>query len=51
LSNTILKVNRYIFSLGVHHQGQSLHVSYGLAINMIENQGIFVFVFCIFNMD
>jgi len=52
LSNTVLKqVNRYIFSPGVHHQGQSLHEYFGLAFNMIENQGIFVFVFCIFNMD
>jgi len=52
LSNTIIKqVNHYIFSPGVHHQGQSLHVYYGLTFNMIEKQGIFVFVFCIYNMD
>jgi len=52
LSNTVLKqVNRYIVSPGVHHQGQSLHVYYGLAFNMIENQEIFVFAFCIFNTD
>jgi len=38
--NKVLKqVNRYIFSPGVHYQGQSLHVYFGRAFNMIENQG------------
>ena len=45
LSNMILKqVNRYIFSPGVHHQDKRLHIYYGLALDMIENGGISVFV-------
>ena len=45
LSNTIIKqVNRYIFSPGIHHQGKLLHIYYGLAFDINENEEISVFV-------
>ena len=50
LSKTILRqINPYIYSPGINHQGKSLHVHYGLALDMNENREISVFV-CIFNM-
>jgi len=40
----IKQVNRYIFSPGIHHQGKRLHIYYGLAFDIIENEEISVFV-------
>jgi len=43
LSNTGLKqINRCILNPGIYHQGQSLHVYYGLAFDMNEKGKISV---------